>query len=257
MKIKLLDEYPYLYETHLHTNQGSACGQDSGHDMAAACKEFGYTGIFVTDHNWGGNTCVSRELPWEEWINLYAEGYRGAKRFGDANGLDVYFGMETGFQGTEFLIYGLDVEDFLKIPELRKCTVEEQYEIIRKAGGMVSQAHPYRVEPYIPEVRTFPEYADAIEVYNATHSSPLSMAHNNPDWNDEALKLALEFNKPMTAGSDVHSTKLFGGGMAFKRRLENAKDFCKAVKNNEDYIISDGMYWRDRKGSILCGVEIL
>ena len=102
MKIILREDYPFFYETHMHTNQGSACGNNTGYEMAEAAKAFGYTGVFITDHNWGGNTCVSRELPWEEWMTQYARGYRDAKRFGDANDLDVFFGMETGFTGTEF-----------------------------------------------------------------------------------------------------------------------------------------------------------
>lgn len=256
MKINLQEGYPFFYETHMHTNQGSACGRNTGYEMAKACKELGYTGVFITDHNWGGNTCISRELPWEEWMRQYATGYRDAKRFGDDNDLDVFFGMETGFTGTEFLIYGLSPEDFIAIPKLRVCSIEEQYELVKNAGGMVSQAHPYRVEPYIPEVRNFPDYVDAFEAYNATHSSPLSVSHNVAEWNDEAMKLALLHNKPITAGSDTHSTKLFGGGMAFKRRLRDSKDFCDAVLNNEDYIVSDGQYWRDKKGQILAGLEI-
>ena len=43
--------------------------------------------------------------------------------------------------------------------------------------------------------------------------------------------------------------------MAFKRRLKSAKDFCDAIKNNEDYIVSDGVYWRDKKGTIIDGIE--
>ena len=256
MKIILREDYPYLYETHMHTNQGSACGRNTGYEMAKACKEFGYTGAFITDHNWGGNTCVSRELPWEEWMSLYARGYRDARRFGDENDFDVFFGMETGFQGTEFLIYGLTPEDFTAMPAFRMADIPKQYELVKSMGGLVSQAHPYRVEPYIPEVRNFPEYVDAFEAYNATHSSPLSKAHNIAEWNDEAIKLALKHNKPITAGSDTHSTTLFGGGMAFKKRLENVAEFCDLIRNDGDYIISDGVYWRDKKGSILGALEI-
>ena len=90
MKVKILEDYPYLYETHLHTNQGSACGVNSGYEMAKACKEAGYTGIFVTDHNWGGNTCVNKELNFSEWMRLYKRGYEDAKEYGDANDLYVF-----------------------------------------------------------------------------------------------------------------------------------------------------------------------
>ena len=40
------EEYPYLYETHLHTMEGSACAKNSGAEMARACRDAGYTGIF-------------------------------------------------------------------------------------------------------------------------------------------------------------------------------------------------------------------
>ena len=137
MKIKLLEDYPYLYETHLHTDQGSACGHNTGAEMAAACKAFGYTGIFVTDHNWGGNTCISRELPWHEWMNSYAQGYEDAKAFGDANDLDVFFGMETGFDGTEFLILGLTPEWFAGNEAIRTADIPHQYELVRQVLPVV------------------------------------------------------------------------------------------------------------------------
>jgi len=257
MKINILKDFPYLYETHMHTNLGSACGHNTGAEMAAACKEMGYTGVFITDHNWGGNTCVSRELDWPEWMTLYARGYRDAKAWGDANDLDVYFGMETGFSGTEFLVWGLEPEWFIDNPAFRTADIENQYKLVHAGGGIVSQAHPYRVEPYIPEVRNFPQFVDAFEAYNATHSSPLSKSHNDPSWNDLAMELARKHNKPITAGSDTHSTTLFGGGMAFKRRFANVKEFCKAITSKEEYIVSDGVYWRDKNGEIITAVQFV
>lgn len=252
MKVKILEDYPYLYETHLHTNQGSACGVNSGYEMAKACKEAGYTGIFVTDHNWGGNTCVNKELNFSEWMRLYKRGYEDAKEYGDANDLYVFFGMETGFHGTEFLLCGLSPEWFVENPEIRVSGIEEQYRLVHEAGGMVVQAHPFRVEDYIPEVRNFPEFVDAFETSNATHSSPISVSHNNPAWDDMARELAIRTNKPATAGSDVHSTRLFGGGVAFKRKITSGKDYCKAILSDEDYILSDGFFWRKKTGEIIC-----
>ncbi len=251
MRIRLLPEYPYLYEAHMHTNIGSACGNNTGAEMVKACKEYGYTGAFITDHNWGGNTAIDRSLPWEEWILRYAGGYNDAKQCGDKCDFDVFFGMETGYKGTEFLLYGLTVKWFIDHPEIREASIARQYELVHEGGGIVSQAHPYRVEDYIPEIRLFPEYADAIEVCNATHSSPYSKAHNNPAWDDSARELAAKHNKLVTAGSDTHSINMLGGGMAFKHRLKSAEEFCEAVLSDEDYILSDGMYWRHKSGEII------
>ena len=179
MKMKLPKDYPYLYETHLHTSQGSACGIDVGREMAKACKAAGYTGIIVTDHNWGGNTAIDKGMPWEEWVNAFVKGYEDAKRAGDDIGLDVFFGYEAGYQGTEFLIYGVDKDFMLAHEELRTASVEKQYSLIHGAGGMVIHAHPFREEYYIPKIRLFPEYVDGVEGVNATHSNSRSKSHND------------------------------------------------------------------------------
>ena len=65
---KIQKDYPYLYETHLHTSEASACAHSTGNEMAEACKEAGYTGIIVTNHNWHGNHCIELSLTLENWI---------------------------------------------------------------------------------------------------------------------------------------------------------------------------------------------
>lgn len=245
------EEYPYLYETHLHTAQASACGRDTGRKMAGACKEYGYTGIFVTDHNWGGNTAIDRSLPWDEWVNAFCKGYEDAKAEGDRIGLDVFFGYEAGFHGTEFLIYGIDKEWMLANPSIRKADIEEQYRLIHQNGGMVIHAHPYREEAYIPEVRLFPEWVDGVEGVNATHSNSHSTAHNDPVFDARALSYAREHHLPITAGSDIHHTALFGGGVAFKRKLLSAADYINAILSGEDYVLTNGEQWYHKEGTLL------
>lgn len=249
MKIKLPKDYPYLYETHLHTAQGSACARDTGSSMAAACKAAGYTGIIVTDHNWGGNTAIDRHLPWKDWVNEFAKGYEDAKKTGDAIGLDVFFGYEAGYRGTEFLIYGVDKEFMAAHEELRTMTVEQQYRLIHEAGGMVVHAHPFREEYYIPEIRLYPEYVDAVEGINATHSNHKSRAHKGKAFDDRAVNYARQYGLPMTAGSDMHWTDLFGGGMAFRRKLTSIQDFMEAVLKGEDYLLTNGEVWFAKDGT--------
>lgn len=248
---RIKKEYPYLYETHLHTAEGSACGCNTGREMAAACKKYGYTGIFVTDHNWGGNTAVDRKKTWEEWVGEFCTGYENAKAEGDRIGLDVFFGYEAGFCGTEFLIYGVDKEWMLENPAIWRADVKEQYELVHAAGGMVIHAHPYREEDYIPEVRLFPEWVDGIEGVNATHSSSRSLAHNDPNFDTKAIAYATKHHLPMTAGSDIHRTTLLGGGVAFRRKLTSAADYITAVLSGEDYVLTNGEYWYSKEGERL------
>ena len=84
----------FLYETHMHTSQGSACAHSTGEEMARAYHERGYTGIIVTDHFFNGNSAVPKDLPWTERVERFLKGYEQAKATGEAIGLQVFFGWE-------------------------------------------------------------------------------------------------------------------------------------------------------------------
>lgn len=232
--------YPYLYETHLHTGKVSACADGSPEEMVRACKEYGYTGIIITEHNWGGNTCVNRLQPWKTFVERFCESYEDAKKVGDEIGLQVFFGWEAGYKGTEFLIYGLDKEWMLSHPQIKRVSIEEQFELVHEGGGIVIHAHPFREEIYIPSVRLYPEYVDGVEGINATHSNPASKSHSDMKYDIKAMEYAKENGLPVTAGSDIHTTKLLGGGMLFKRPLKDIHDFTQAILGKEDYILTNG-----------------
>lgn len=250
MGANMYKEYKYLYETHLHTNQGSACGQNTGYEMAKAAKEYGYAGIIVTEHNWGGNTCVSRELDWKTWMDQFVKGYEEALDYGKKHDLDVFWGYEAGFHGTEFLIYGVTPAWMKEHPEIKEAGIEEQYRLISSAGGMVVHAHPYREEWYIPEIRLYPEYVDAVEGINATHSNHKSKSHNDPEFDKRAIAYANAHQLPMTAGSDIHSTNMFGGGVLFRKRLSSIQEYIELIKSG-DYLLTNGEVVYDRYGNVL------
>lgn len=238
----------YLYETHLHTAESSICAQLPAAEMVRRFHAAGYTGVVITDHFYYGNTTVDRNLPWDQWVEDFYKGYENAKAEGDRIGLQVFFGWESGYQGTEFLVYGLDKRWLLAHPEIRDCTIEEQYAIVHGAGGIVIHAHPFRVEPYIKEVRLFPDCVDAVEAINATHSSLSSVCHINPGWNDEALAYAQKHNLPITSGSDQHRPAMIGGGMVFDRKMADISDLCSAILNREALQYLDGTdpVWHQR-----------
>ena len=224
--------YPYIYETHLHTAQSSACARNTAEEMVYAYKEAGYTGIMVTDHFFHGNTAVDRNLSWSDWVEGYCKAYEDAKKVGDAIGLSVFFGWEQSYRGTDFLIYGLDKAWLLAHPEIRDASIEEQYRLVHNDGGMIVHAHPYREANYIPEIRLFPEFVDAVEVVNASHQNERAV------YNEKALAYAQLHDFPQTEGSDIHSVNLFGGGMAFARKLETVQDYIEVVKKREGRLLS-------------------
>lgn len=252
MTIKeIKEQYPYLYETHCHTSQSSACAKCSGKELAEAAKEAGYTGIIITDHNWGGNTAIARNLVWEDWIEEFCKGYEEAKETGEKIGLDVFFGYEAGYDGTEFLIYGVDKAWMKAHSQLKNASVKEQYAMIKEAGGMVIHAHPFREEWYIDEIRLFPNWVDGVEGINATHSNPNSTAHNDPEYDIKAVAYARQHKLPISAGSDQHNTALLCGGVALKRKLTCIEDFITAILSQEDYVLTNGKNFYDREGNRL------
>lgn len=133
-------------------------------------------------------------------------------------------------------------------PQLPEITVEEQYRLVHEAGGLVIHAHPYREADYIPQIRLYPEWVDGVEGINATHSNSRSMGHSNPAFDIKAITYARANHLPISAGSDTHSVKLLGGGIAFRRRLTSAADYVQAILTGEDYVLTNGEQWYDRDG---------
>ena len=138
------------------------------------------------------------------------------------------------------MVYGLDRAWLLAHPQIKDASIEEQYALVHEGGGIISHAHPFREEDYIPEIRLFPEYVDAVEGVNAMHSSRASDCHKNPLFNERALTYGKEHNLPFTAGSDQHTTHMIGGGMVFPRKLKDVHDFTRAVLGIEAVELLDG-----------------
>jgi len=147
----------YLYEPHLHTSQASACGISPGREYIKRYQDLGYTGIIVTDHFYGGNTAIDRNLPWPKWVDAFCRGYEDARDEGERRGLDVFFGWEETFDGDDYLVYGLDKEWLLQHPEARYWTRKEQYETVSCGGGKEKLC--MKILPRFPEgSRNFGKY---------------------------------------------------------------------------------------------------
>lgn len=215
---------PYIYETHMHTCQASACGRSTGAEQARFYKEIGYTGIIVTDHFFGGNCAIPRDLPWREKVDRFCAGYEDALAEGQRIGLDVFFGWEQNYAEDEFLIYGPDKAWLLSHPDVEHWSRRKQLEEIHRAGGAVIQAHPFRNRDYIKYIHLCPKYCDGIEVANT----------GNFAYNDAmALRYARAYDLFTTAGSDNHHAanadpaKLMG--MATDERLTSVKDYARRL----------------------------
>ena len=216
----------FLYETHLHTCQASACGKVNGEDYIKYMMDKGFAGMIVTDHFFNGNTCVPEDLPWNERVDIYASGYERALKAAEGKDFTVMFGIEVNFFKDEYLLYGVDKQWLLDNECIMDMTRIELHEAVNKAGGIMIQAHPYRERDYLSDIKLAPAAAiDGVEIYNAA---------NKPNMNALGYEFALPLGLPMTAGSDIHFYNDNDmGGMLFEKKIGSIKDFVDAVRANE------------------------
>ncbi|MBR1422870.1 MAG: PHP domain-containing protein [Ruminococcus sp.] len=215
----------YLYETHCHTKEVSACASASAEEQVRKFKAMGYSGIMITDHFFNGNTCIDRSKSWVEMCEDYCKGYENGKKVGDEIGMTVMFGIEYTYHGTDFLIYGLG-KDWLKAhPEIMDIKVPELSRLVHADGGLFVHAHPFREADYIDTIRLFPHDVDAVEVYNAGNRSDAM--------NDRADQYANSYGLVKTSGSDAHHlSQEIHGGVVTEKPLAGIEDYIELVKAN-------------------------
>ena len=216
----------YLYETHMHTSQGSACGFSLGREYVQRYLDMGYTGIIVTDHFLGGNCAIDRHRPWEKWVANFCRGYEDAREEGARRGLDVFFGWEETFDGDDYLVYGLDREWLLEHPEIRYWNRKRYFKEVKRYGGCIVQAHPFRQYDYIRCI-DLSLGADAVEAANSGNKQPFDAL---------AWAYAKKRKAPATAGSDIHRASDvrpgFALGVYLDKKMETINDYVNAIKNN-------------------------
>ena len=220
----------FLYETHMHTSEVSACAVNTAMQQVATYKRKKYTGIIVTDHFINGYSTCPKSLPWEQKMRYFTSGYEEAKIAGDKIGLDVFFGWEYTIRGADFLTYGLDLEFLIANPNLDLLKIEEYSALVRKNGGYIAQAHPYRDAYYIQHnypVR--PHLLDGVEVYNSYDADTA---------NSRAYAFALDNDLPMQSGTDSHGrVDRDYRGIILNEKAETIHDIINAIKSKKVELI--------------------
>ncbi|MCI8389036.1 MAG: histidinol phosphatase [Clostridiales bacterium] len=221
----------YKYETHSHTSETSKCSKIPGAELARFYKSLGYTGLFITDHFFNGNTIVPRDLEWKERVERFEAGYLAAKAEGDKIGLDVFFGWEYTIGGNDFLIYGLDREWLLANPDQLEWKLRDYMSKARADGALVIHAHPFREAGYIELIRLIPRDVDGVEVIN---SSMTDEVNARADWYADSYRLL------RSAGSDNHVGKRSRlGGVYLPERIKCEADFVQLMKAGQCEIFMD------------------
>ncbi len=223
----------YKYQMHSHTVPCSKCAITTPVELIDALVTGGYSGCVITNHFFGGNTGIDRNLPWKEFVAEYENNYLQIKKLGQKHNLDIIFSIEEHiFDGLEILCYGITPEFLYNSPQLcGNRSIKDWSNALRKFGALCIQAHPFRARGYIKNPRLLDdEFIDGIEVFNA---------YNKPEENALA---SLEANKHknwiLTAGGDTHSAQnVCWSGIQTTSRIKDEKALVNVLKSRDYELI--------------------
>lgn len=223
----------YKYELHAHTADCDMVAHFSGAEMVNLYKDAGYGGIVITDHCFAGFFDWFKEeisgADHKRIIDRYLKGYYSAKNEGEKKGFSVLCGAEVRFENTDndYLVYGLEEEDFYSLPFL--CTLENVEEMakILPEKAVIVQAHPFRYGMTIFK----PDCLFGLEVHNGASEKIC---------NDLAKMYAAHFGKAVTSGSDFHEKFHLGrGGIETDEKIITSADLVNTLKNGNYSIIEN------------------
>ncbi|MEJ2165522.1 MAG: PHP domain-containing protein [Desulfobacterales bacterium] len=195
-------------DLHIHTSPLSACSYIDPHELVQEARRLKLDGICLTEH----------QVLWNlrEVDNLAREG-----------GIKIFRGNEYTTNQGDVLVFGFyeDIKELMLIQELR--------EKVKKAGGFMIAAHPFRgfktfgigrLRMTVDQAcqRKMFEFVDAIEVCNGKLSA---------DENDMARKVAEKLGLPGTAGSDAHRIDEIGTAVTvFENDITNEIELVEALQ---------------------------
>ena len=222
----------YKYETHLHTYPVSKCAKTDIFECVDFYNRKGYDGIFITNHFLDGNINIDFSASYEEKIEFYFSDYEKAAEYGKKVGLKVFLGVELSYKGTDFLIYGLSKEWYLKHPQIMDMKKSDELKFLMSEGALVIQAHPYREANYIDHIRLFPGCVHGVETINASRT----------DFENNMAKIYAEnYGLLEFAGSDNHcvgnSSKL--AGMWADTPVADEQDFVSRIKEGQMNVFAE------------------
>ncbi|MBO5746571.1 MAG: PHP domain-containing protein [Clostridia bacterium] len=231
----------YKYEIHLHTSGCSKCGTSTIREMVLNAKEKGFKGFVVTDHFYHGNTCIDRNLPWNEFVEAYEKNWLEGKALGEKHGIDVIFGIEEIYTRDmkEVLIYGITPEELKAEADFINYDLRQVYEFVNRHEGFLSHAHPFRNRGYIKNVNLPPDpnVLHGVEVFNYA-----DFAADCNDRNLMALEYAKKYGLRQLSGGDVHKadSRLGSSGIAVDRPIHDTKALAKIIRSGEYRLIVNG-----------------
>ncbi len=186
-----------ILDAHIHTVRGAADSELQPDDLLAEANRIGLTGVNLTEHD-----RVWERYDWHNYVNAMSEA-----------GVYLNQGMEVSTDLGHIIVFGID-QYYLGIR-----SAERLREVCDEIGAFMTVAHPFRhfFDPVTfrrkgeePFSMTPDEAAERMHVFQVVHGIEVGNGGNTRRENLFALEVARILNKPVTGGSDAHSTSGIG-----------------------------------------------
>lgn len=214
-------------DMHTHCRPVSRCAHHLPEQLPQMFKNAGLDGFVLTNHCYPVH-CDPLSTDLHEQALKYVDVFETCKQAGEKIGIKVFFGVEIKLinepHAPEFLLYGINEQDFINYYPLYNVTQKELFEFCNEKNIVMVQSHPYRTEQgYAPaDMR----YVHGIEVYNPHLLFDARF--------DDCMKLARENGKLKTSGCDFHVESQAGlAGMEIPDNITDQfmlRDYLKSGK---------------------------
>ena len=208
----------YKTEAHLHTYPVSSCAQLTPVEQVRLFKEAGYDTVIVSDHFSPHHfKKLGEHLSFAEKVDKLCDAYLEAKAEGDRIGLTVLFSVELSFHKNHYLLYGV-TREFLKLREdIFDIDIDELYTHLKAHGITIIQAHSHRAEKCVPH----PHHVDGFEI---------NFNLRKDNYNERTVKVAKDYNLPLTIGSDAHRPEDVGiSATLSEEKIESIEQYLRLV----------------------------
>lgn len=182
-----------LIDCHSHTSKISKCCQISAEDAVVLAKQKGMDGMVLTNH-YVKDYLQGKNA--EDFVKEYIDEFYFTKECGDKIDFRVFFGIEVSMEmypQVHLVVLGVRDEFLYEHPYLFKYSQKELYQIVKEAGGILIQAHPFRYGDHLMDIK----YLDALEV----NCHPLY----GKSYAEKTIEIAKKGNLALTCGADFHN----------------------------------------------------
>ncbi len=238
-----------LIDLHAHSSAISLCCQIPAREVINVALEKGIDGIVLTNHY---QKSYIEDGTASDFAERYIEEFYSAESYGRELGCKVFFGIEVSMElytSVHMLVYGVKPDFLREYPTLFDCTQKELYALVKSAGGILIQAHPYRNGTTVLDT----DFLDGVEI----NCHPIY----GKSYSEELFEVANKHDLILTCGGDYHADTYrpkcgmyipddIGDTFALASYLssDGEKTLCIQEPNTEETVVKNHLYMRHTWG---------